>query len=317
MHRLKSFLERSPLFLFLLPVFFVLHGFIENFHYALAKESLLLCLTYIGVSLLFTCAFWLIIRNIYKAAIVAFFVMAFNFFFGGAHDFLNQYLAGTLIVKYTFIIPFTLIVIILSTIYLRKTSKPFSRIGLFLNSLLLVLIAIDTTTLLFKICRSKPVHVADLTNQYMPSDSYATPDIYLIIADEYAGQTTLNEIFAFNNSAFENDLKQRGFHIVSNTRSNYNGTVYSMASLFSMDYIHNLQQNIVNHKDMFSCRALIKKNNLLYLLKSHGYKTYNYSPFDFDNKKNFVVTPFFASKKEFFTAQTFTNRFWKNVGYHF
>ena len=159
------------------------------------------------------------------------------------------------------------------------------------------------------------MYTANLDNTLKP-DTASRPDIFLIIADEYAGDKTLKDIFSYDNSGFEQQLRNRGFHVVNNTRSNYNGTVYSMASMFSMDYLYNLRDSIVNHKDMFSCRSLIKNNNLLRFLKQRGYHTYNYSAFDFDDKENFVVDPFFASKSEFFISQTLLNRLQRDLGYH-
>ena len=187
----------------------------------------------------------------------------------------------------------------------------------FLNVLLLLLITIDVVTFSPRLFKNRTEHVKDMSNGFIACDTCSNPDIYLIIADEYAGKTELKDIFSFDNSAFEKELKERGFHITNNTKSNYNTTAYSMASLFSMGYITKLEKKIVNHRDMFICRNLINNNNLLRFLKDKSYKALNYSPFVLDNKKNFVVSTFFVSKKELFLSQTFAARFWSAISYHF
>ena len=45
---MKRILQQIPLFLFLQPIFFVLHGLKENFGYINGKDCLLLAITYCG-----------------------------------------------------------------------------------------------------------------------------------------------------------------------------------------------------------------------------------------------------------------------------
>ncbi len=317
MDKLKQTLQTRPYFLLLLPAFFFLHGFIENYHYAMAGQSLLLWAKYSFISLVMAGFWWLVFRDRVKASVATIFLLSFHFFFGSTHDFLKKYFADSFIVRYSFIISVTVLLLAVLVLYLKKTKANLTRICLFLNCLFLLLLIPDIFSLLKNITRPKPQYVAGLGSNFNACENCSNPDIYLVIADEYAGDSTLRSLFSFDNSEFRNELKQRGFHLTNNSASNYNATVYSMASMFSMDYIESLEKNIVNHRDMFVCRALIKDNNLLHFLKVRGYRTYNFSPFDFDNHKNFVVTPFFASRQSLITAQTFLNRFWRDMGYNF
>jgi Sulfatase len=316
MAKLKKFLQTKPVFLYLLPVFFVFHAVVENFHYSIIKEAAELIVIYLSASLLIACLCWPLFRNFYKASLVAFFLMAFNFFFGTVHDFLKKNLDNAFILKYTFIIPAILLLTIILIIYLKKVNHPIKRFGFFLNSLFILLITIDIVLFLPLLFKSKIKHTANLTKEFIKCDSCARPDIYLIIADEYAGNTELKDIFSFDNIEFETKLKTRGFHTTNNTTSNYNATVYSMASMLSMDYIDKLQKTIINHRDMFICRDIIKSNNLTNFLERNGYEAFNFSPFGFADKKNFVASTFFVSKKELFISQTFTYRIFKEIGYH-
>lgn len=308
---------KAPFFIFLLPVFFVLHGLIENYNTALVKDAMVLALTYLGVSLLLSLLFWLLYKNFHKANLVAFSIMAFNFFFGSVHDFLKKIFSNAFIVKYSFILPLTFLVILILIIYVKKTKTTFTRTTKYLNLLFLLLILIDTVNLSLKLTKKSYRTVVNLSKDFTVCDTCSRPDIYLIIADEYAGKTTLQDIFSFSNSGFENELRNRGFHVVNNSKANYNFTVYSMASMLNMDYLKNLEQNTINHRDMFLCRDLVKDNNVLRFFKKNGYSFYNYSLFEFDDRKNLVTDSYFISGKTLIAAQTFLSRFYHDLGFHF
>lgn len=102
---MKSLITRYPLFLYLLPVFFVVHGFTENYDFVPAKDALLLAGLYIISSLIISLVFWLLYRNFTKANLAAFLVMAFHFFFGTVYDSLGKLFPGSFISKYSFILP--------------------------------------------------------------------------------------------------------------------------------------------------------------------------------------------------------------------
>lgn len=248
---------------------------------------------------------------------MSFFITAFNFFFGSLYDSLRPYLINTVLLKYSFIIPTTFILFTLLFVYLLKLKKKLNPIGFYLNILLLLLILIDFVIFVPKLINQKKQYSTEMSQDFIPCDSCSKPDIYLIIADEYGGKKQLEDLFRFDNTDFENQLKNRKFSVIADSKSNYNTTVYSMASLFSMNYIQHLEKKIVNHRDMFICRNLINQNNLTAFLHKMGYKSFNFSQFYFDAKKNLVTSNFFISKKNLFVAQTFINRAWSEVGYHF
>src|SRR5689334_7463850 len=102
---MKTVLKRYPVFLYLLPVFFVLHGFVEHYDFVPAGDALLLTAIYIGSSLVFLLLFWLLYRNWQKAAVIGFLLLSFHFFFGSVQDSLRKWLPGSFITKYIFILP--------------------------------------------------------------------------------------------------------------------------------------------------------------------------------------------------------------------
>src|SRR6185436_12456673 len=93
-NKLLPFIKTIPIFSILLCFFFVLHGFTQNYDFIPVKDSLLLTGLYIFVTLVITGLCRLFYRNFIKSALVAFFIMAFHFFFGAVHDFLKKYFEG-------------------------------------------------------------------------------------------------------------------------------------------------------------------------------------------------------------------------------
>jgi hypothetical protein len=307
---------RFPFFLFLLPVFFFLHGFAENFVPGLFDVAGKLAIIYIGIAIAIAALAWLLLKDIRKAAFASFCLMAFNFFFGSVHDQLRHYFPNAFFIRYTFIVAGLLIATVLLFIWLKRTKRTLGRTSQFLNLLLLVLIVIDCITLFSRLAEKRENDVANLSSQYVGCDTCSKPDIYLIIADEYAGKKELRELFAYDNSAFENELRRRGFYVSDSSTSNYNATVYSMASMMSMDYIKNLDAQTVNHRDMQVCRQFIDHNNFIRFIKKQGYTVFNHSYFEVDNKKKAVFNPFYPSSESLFIYQTFTHRLQKDIGFH-
>jgi hypothetical protein len=301
----------------MLPVFFVLHGFTDNYDLVPVSTALFLALKYLVVAFLLARLCGLLYRNFNKANLIAFFIIAFNFFFGSIHDFLKAHFAGTFIVSYSFILPASAIFLLILIIYIKRSKSSFTVTAKYLNILFLLLIAFDTGHLALTIAGNKPAKQPVVALQPLSRDSCAKPDIYLIIADEYAGKDELKDIFSFDNTDFENNLTSRGFHVLEHTRSNYNWTIYSMASMLNMSYIQSLGSNILNNKDMFLCTGLIKNNKVTDFLKKSGYGIYNYSFFDVHEHAKLIKPAFLPSREALITAQTFTSRVYKNLWFNF
>jgi len=73
-------------------------------------------------------------------------------------------------------------------------------------------------------------------------DSY--PDIYYIILDEYADSDMLMKYFDYDNQEFISFLEEKGFHVASESYSNYMASWNSIPSTLNMDYIHLNQKEL-------------------------------------------------------------------------
>ena len=103
-------------------------------------------------------------------------------------------------------------------------------------------------------------------------DHGSLPDIYYIILDGYASQSTLEEVYGFDNSAFLDSLAGKGFYVASGSHSNYSQSRLSLASSLNLKYINYLTEDLgKNSRRSRVLNTMIEDNGLMRFLKSRGY----------------------------------------------
>ena len=310
-----NLLKSKPIYVYLLCVFFVFHGFVENFDFVPVADALLLIVTYIFAALVIVLASWLLYRDFAKAFLVAFLMMSFQFFFGGLHDFLKAHFPRLFISKYSFILSLTFILLALSIVAIKKMKDSrFLRVAAYLNFLLVFLLLIDAGWLVGKLAFQRQKAPA-LSREFSKCSTCAMPDVYFILADEYAGDGELRDIFHFDNSDFEAQLKNRGFHVIRSSYSNYNYTPFSMASILNMEYLHLRDTNRMG-TDVAYCYQEIKNSTLVNFFQANGYQFYNYSVFNFEHLPAPVRESFLPVRTRLITSQTFLSRVQRDLWFH-
>jgi hypothetical protein len=299
------------LFLYLLPVFFVLHGFTENYDFVPVKDALVLTSVYLGFSFIFLLLFRLFYKNWLKAGILSFLLMAFHFFFGSMQDGLRSLFPGSWLTKYVFILPFSFCLLVLIIVQLKKRKEPLYKPVLYLNFLFSLLIAIDTIWLVSKTINDKKNEAVVLSAEFISCANCSKPDVYIIIADEYAGNTELKDVLHYDNVSFPDQLKERGFHTIPNSSSNYNSTPYSIASTLNMDYLDLLRS--AKQPLLTYAYETTRNNRLLQFLQYHHYQFYNYSLIDFKGQPSHTQETFLPAKTRLITRQTFLSRLDKEI----
>src|ERR1022692_1154507 len=226
---MKKVFQDVALYLFLIPVFFVLHGYLENFGFIGIGESLLLMLTYSSASALLYFIFLFFYREHIKAALLSTYIMGSYLFFGAFHDFFKSH--DIPLHKYRVTVPLCCIFLIFCLIYLKKIKKPFSRSTLFLNLLFVIYLIIDVSGIAWKFFHPNPNKLSAYgfanSSSYKPCDSCSKPDIYLLLFDEYGSSLSLKQRFNYDNRDLDSFLTNRGFQIQVHSRSNYNFTPFS------------------------------------------------------------------------------------------
>jgi hypothetical protein len=99
------------------------------------------------------------------------------------------------------------------------------------------------------------------------------PNIYYFILDAYGRNDVLKSIYGFDNSNFLNNLRDKGFFVANNSRSNYNRTQLSVASSLNLNYLH-LNENTSFISEYPFIQYMLNNNEVMEFLKANGYKTY-------------------------------------------
>lgn len=314
MDKSKNLLSK-PVFVFLLPVFFVWHGYVQNYPLVPTPDAFKLVFEYLAIALLLASLFYFIFKSWRKALLFTFLLMCIQFFFGAMRDLLKSWFSNSFIPKYSFLLPLIVAITAGTFYFISKTSRALKKITQYLSITLVILIVVDLVVLLSKLAvRSKTDKpISEITR----CNDCKKPNIYFIITDEYAGRKELHDIFHFDNSGFENELEKRNFHIIKDPTSNYNFTPYSMASIFDMNYLKGItgKANDISNRNI--CLETINKNTLVSILDSFGYDFVNLSLFDFAGKPGVSWNEFYSTRERLISSQTLTGRIKKDLWYHF
>ncbi len=310
---MNPFLQRSknfPHFLYLFPLFFVFHNFVQNRNAVTAVDFLELYAEYLlATFVLFGICLWQF-KNRNKAAIAAFAMMFFHFFFGAVQYGLKHVSNDFFLAKYSILLPLSLALFVLLFIFLKRTNRSFNRFALYLNAALLLLLLTDVPAF-FKGGSQQSSSLVQLRL----CDTCAKPDVYFIIADEYADSTSLSQAFDFNNHAFLASLRSYGFHI-NHGRAAYNFTQYAVASLYQMNYLPGIDRRNSSKKDINTCYGAINQNELLTFFQKSGYEMKNFSLFNLANIPAKAEYKFVPMGKTLISSQTFLQRIQRDLGYH-
>lgn len=299
MKRARLYLEKWGLHAFLLPVFFVANNYRQYHGLVSTQTAFYLFIKILSFVLVFFLLLWAATKHVNKSLqLTSLFVFIF-LFFGVIKTFSEEILQTEFLTRYTVFLPLILIVtIILAWKILKK--RNFRTSNLFLNLLLLVFLLIESLTLVISGVES--VDEMRLTKvQYSSmkpvADSAEKPDVYYLIFDCYPGTTYLRNYMNYDNYAMDSMLKQDGFHVIPEPRSNYNRTAFSMASTFNFQYLRGINDNTrTTSKDYNQALLTVKDPDVVNIFKSNGYRFYNLSVFAIDDappmyREHFLTMP--------------------------
>lgn len=310
-----SFSFREVCYLLLLPLFFVFHGFVENYAQISFLDALQLFLFYALVTAAICAAGFFIFRSWPKAFLFAFILMEVHFFYGSFHDGLKKLFGVTFFTSYTLLLPFVALFFILSFIFIKSTHRKFARLTNYLNTVFICLLILDAGVLGIKIKKNSYYGKNALPAAFTKCDTCQKPDVYLIVADEYAGYDELKSLFHFGNDSFQNALTQRGFHVIPHSTSNYNFTPFSIASALNLSYLPILDTNHTAH-DIPKVMGMIGENILTHFFYKQGYEVFNNAIFDLPREPKQALSSFLPDKTKYITAQTLVSRVYQDLYYH-
>ena len=212
----------------------------------------------------------LLIHDWHRAAFVVFAALFSFFTYGQIYNFLKNVNIGTIYVfrHRTLFVLYGLLLIFAVYWIIRKMEKPGSW-TYWLNLLSIYLLIYPAFVissnaiqqfLAYRSALSAKVVKAQTTNS-------TRPDIYYIILDAYGREDVLKNYLGFDNSAFLDALRGRGFYVADCSQSNYAYTEYSLSSTLNYDYLDHLDVN--NNVERI---AILKHNVVRSFLEEQGYR---------------------------------------------
>lgn len=309
-------LKKYPLFLVLLPLFFVLNGYNRYPGIISGKEASILFFVFLLASLVLAVLFYLLFRSISKAGLMAAVCMAAYLFFGAAMDFLLTNAAS--VARYKFMLPLLMILVLITFWWLRRKPVVSHRLMLLLNCLLLVYVGIDVITLARLAMLQAPSKAGETVKPGLLQVGGASrPDIYFLVFDEYSSSESLQKHYAFDNSRLDSFLVGAGFRIQRHSTSNYSSTAFSMASMLDMHYLERIPDpNAVTIRDYTNCEKQIISNTVTSSLTAAGYEILNYSIFDLQDNPSEAEISLLPVKTRLITGQTLFERVKNDIGWN-
>lgn len=224
----------------------------------------------------------LFMRSWLRAAVVLaiFWLLALSY--GHVAKLIGRYpIAGHNPANYKFLLPCTLAFGVLCLVRLRRNRSEPTRIAAILLVMAGAMLVTSAITIV-KFQRSLP---ATHTSAALPPETLTAghvvrkPDIYYFILDRYAAARTLASRYHLDNTPFVSFLRERGFYVADESRSNYLVTAQSLASSLNMAHILPLGQAIgPESTDWQPVFNLIAENRLAHFLKQQGYRYVHLGP---------------------------------------
>ena len=227
--------------------------------------------------------FRLLARSWLRGAVLLSLVWLLVFSYGHVAKLIGHYaIAGHSLANFKFLLPATTLVALALLMVLRRSRSEPSKVA----AILFVSVSAMMLTSLITIVRfQRSVHAAAPAHALLPEEAIVAgatlrqPDIYYFILDRYGAERMLSAKYDVDNSAFVNDLRQRGFYVADESRANYHVTAQSLASSLNMAHILPLAEAIgPRSTDWQPVFELIADNRLARFLKQQGYRYIHIGP---------------------------------------
>lgn len=232
-------------------------------------------------SLIFTIAVLsvgIIIKETQKTGILTSIFLILFFSYGHFYELLKGVHLGELIIgRHLYLFILWIVVFATVAFLIIRTLRNLESASKVLNMVAIVLVVIPTLKIgyvEFKKIADKPALKIKTASAKEATADASNPDIYYIILDAYISETTLKELYKYDNTDFLGNLRDKGFFVASESNSNYAQTWLSLTSSLNMEYINYLKEKYgTDYRTWVHNEEKIKNSRVLNFLKRRGYRT--------------------------------------------
>ena len=264
---------QQPFYLWLLGIYPIIYLYSVNFGLVIDHEVFT---SLAGMLAATTLVFFLtnaVIRDKHRTAFILG-IASICFSFSG-HIYTLVFMPKSLFI-WTLIVSIAAVFIMVG-IYRKGSRKFLARITATINLISLAILISPSTTIIAGHAYMSSFDPTVLgngssisTQQESPKvkDSASRPDIYYIIPDSYPSDAWLKEAMDYDNSAFTQALRDRGFLVAEHAQSNYGATLTSLASTLNMRYYDNNPSQL---SDLDFLRLSVAESEVAQKLQQLGY----------------------------------------------
>ncbi|HTW91348.1 MAG TPA: hypothetical protein VMH22_06525 [bacterium] len=272
-----------PLLIAALPVFY-LYSYSVRQSFVAPKDAVLpLILSVAGAAALWL-VLWLCIRNAAKSGLITTIVVTVFFLYGAISGLVAHVWSG---LRYWELACLLLTLIVLASWPIIRTRRDMAGVSLGLNVagafliLFNIVTSIPSTLAAYRASTSRPRATPAVEKGHYP-------DIYDIILDAHARADILASMYHYDDTWFVDSLRQLGFYVVSQARTNYPQTYLSVASTLNMTYLDSLARAVgPQSTDRRPLLRFVVDNRVMRELRSRGYRivsfTSGYTGTEFEN----------------------------------
>lgn len=312
MPSLQAILKQWKLFPFLLPLFFVIHGWQHFFGLVGVKDVLQLSAIYMVAVVVLFGLIRLFTKDKTHAAILCFLLLLLQLYWGDTLGWMKAKFPDGFLSKIPVVFGWWVIVIVAGYFLFKKLKeRTQQQLVFYLNLLFLLYLLVDISIISVKSFRKQKL-TAQQASVSANTDGGTRWNVYFILFDEYAGSKSLREDYGFDNSSLDSFLRARNFSIQENSRSNYPQTFFSMASILNASYLTEINPGKILPADYKQALKTIKKSSVANVFVQQRYLFNNCSYFDVQDMPALSQNEFLLTGAEIITANTLYNVFTKD-----
>ena len=219
-------------------------------------------------------ATWLISRSLEKAALFGALTSIFVFTFGDLYTILEGKTFFGISIGYFKLLLACLVIYLFLAIIIFQAKSFSSNIFLVYNIIGVSLVVFNLYPVMMHAISQMKSSSSTQPQTVVAGDSQnSQPDVYYIVLDSYARADILQQVMSYDNSAFIDELRSRGFYIPECAFSNYDETTSAISSILNMDYLDalNLDVNTID-QELTTSNDVIINNKVMGEFHSYGYQ---------------------------------------------
>lgn len=217
-------------------------------------QDIIISLSIISISVIAWIVITKIIKNRNKAALITGVGVGFFFYFGYIQDWLGGITIFSFpINKTSVLVPISIIIFIITTIYFVKSRNNFKSAVKIANVLTITLVLVM------------------LLQVVIPSAYAEKPNVYHIVLDEYTDNEILLKKFNYDNEKFLKFLNENGFYVPNKSFSTWESTLGELASILNMDYQQLSERNAVMRGLISDSFEPLNNNKVMSIFSNQNY----------------------------------------------